>query len=233
MTIGAVVQARMTSKRFPGKVLADLGGKPVLEHVLTRVKMIPFVDTVICAFPADEKSTPIYEVAQKCGAWCSSGPEKDVLARYLGAAEQYGLDVIVRITADCPFIDPLVCGEVIALLHAFQFDYASNCFPKRSYPMGLDCQAFTFDCLEAAHIEAKKPYDREHVCPWMERTKGIHRGCVSQREDHSKTNLCVDYPADIDRLIPMVADSYRLMESKPYQERLKTINEMVLHGKAN
>ena len=154
MTTAVIVQARMTSKRFPGKVLTELSGKTVLERVLERCALVPFVDTVICAFPADDASIPIYQLCNSLGIACASGSEDDVLSRYYDAAQMYGVDTIVRITADCPFFDPVVAGEVLSLLKAENLDYCSNVFPVRTYPKGFDVEAFTFDCLEAAHIKA-------------------------------------------------------------------------------
>jgi spore coat polysaccharide biosynthesis protein SpsF (cytidylyltransferase family) len=207
----------MGSKRFPGKVLKELSGKTVLERVLERCALIPFVDTVICAFPADDSSIPIYQLCNSLGIACASGSEDDVLSRYYDAATMYGVDTIVRITADNPFFDPVVAGEVLALLKAENLDYCSNVFPVRTYPKGFDVQAFTFDCLEAAYIETRESPDhgyqkqkalahaREHVCPWMEKRKGLRRANVRQLKDMSHLNFTVDYPADIDRLESMVA----------------------------
>jgi len=207
----------MGSKRFPGKVLKPLAGKTVLERVLERCALVPFVDTVICCFPAADESIPIYQLCNSLGVACASGSEDDVLSRYYDAATMYGIDTIVRITADCPFFDPVVAGEVLALLKAENLDYCSNVFPVRTYPKGFDVQAFTFDCLEAAYIETREDpddgyqkqkalaYAREHVCPWMEKRKGLLRANVRQRIDQSDLNLCVDEPGDIERLEKLVA----------------------------
>jgi spore coat polysaccharide biosynthesis protein SpsF (cytidylyltransferase family) len=206
MTTGIIIQARMTSKRFPGKTLRLLAGKPVLERVIERARLVPFVDTVIVAFPAADESIPIYQLCNSLGVACASGSEKDVLSRYYDAATMYGVDTIIRITSDCPCFDPIVAGEVISLLKAENLDYCSNVFPKRTYPKGYDVEAFSYDCLEAAHIKTKKPYDREHVTPWCQRTRGIRRGNVQQKIDQSSINLCVDWPDDIQRLESMIAN---------------------------
>jgi spore coat polysaccharide biosynthesis protein SpsF (cytidylyltransferase family) len=197
MTTAAIIQARMGSIRFPGKVLAQLAGKPVLQHVIERAKVIPGVDLVIVAFPAEDASIPIFKLANDLGVSCASGSEKNVLSRYWDAAKIYGVtgeSVIVRITADCPLFSPKVAGEVLTMLKLQAFDYASNVFPRRTYPMGLDCEAFTWDCLDAAHTVVRHWHDKEHVTPWMQRTKGLARGCVCQRKDQSNENWCVDYP---------------------------------------
>ena len=186
----------MTSIRFPGKVMAILENKPVLQRVIDQCRKVPFVDKIVCAVPADNASAPICQLCNKNRILCCSGDENDVLARYYHAAKMHGLDVIVRVTADCPMLDPIVAGEVIALLKSKEFDYTSNIFPKRTYPKGYDCEAFTFETLSAAHQTAKTRSDREHVTPWMQRAKGIRRGLVHQKIDTSSYNFCVDYPED-------------------------------------
>jgi glutamate-1-semialdehyde 2,1-aminomutase len=124
------------------------------------------------------------------------------LERGGSAAKHYTLDVIVRITGDCPLINPRVSSEVLQLLLWRKLDYCSNVYPTRSFPSGLDTEAFTADCLEAAYVSAdwKEPGDFEHVTPWMQRTKGIKRGCTQQTIDASSQNWCVDFPRDIARL---------------------------------
>lgn len=204
MTTAIIVQARMTSKRFPGKVLASLAGRPVLERVLERCALVPFIDTIICAFPASEASIPIYQLCNSMGIACASGSEDDVLLRYYDAATMYGVDTIMRITADCPFFDPVVAGEVLSLLKSANLDYCSNVFPTRTYPKGLDVEVFTYDALDAAHQLTKSAENREHVTPWMQKRKGIRRANVRQKVDRSGINLCVDYPADIPRLEQML-----------------------------
>lgn len=212
MTTAVIIAARMTSKRFPGKALAQLAGKTVLERVIERAKLVPFVDSVICAFPASDASIPIYQLCSSLGVMCASGSEDDVLSRMYDAATMYGVDTIVRITGDCPFFDPIVAGEVLALLKAESLDYCSNVFPKRTYPKGFDVEAFTYDCLEAAHLMSKAPYYREHVTPFMQKRKGIRRANVQQKIDRSGINTCVDVPEDIERLEKMLAKAEMIME---------------------
>lgn len=212
--IGVVIQARQTSKRFPGKSMALLNGVPVLEHVIRNAKMIRPVNRVIVAVPDTKESEPMLTLANKLGVFNFCGSENDVLGRYIGAATYFKLDVIVRITADCPFINPLVCNEVLNLLMYRKLDYCTNCFPVRTYPRGLDCEAFTWEALDAADQSTKHGLDasdlsaeaiqargdREHVTPWMQRTMGLRKANIQQHEDASKINLCVDYPEDIERL---------------------------------
>lgn len=197
MKVVCIVQARMGSKRLPGKVLLPLGGHPVLWHVLTRCQRIPCVGAVVLAIPDEAASAELRDEARKVGVSRYFGPEQDVLRRYWGVASYCEVDVIVRITADCPFIDPEVCGRVLQLLLDANVDYASNVYPERTWPKGLDCQAFTREALERAHREATDPYDREHVCPWMERN--LRTACIPGPGPDG-VSLTLDTPEDYERL---------------------------------
>lgn len=157
----------MTSTRLPGKAMLSLGGVPAIRHVLLRCKSIPGVDQVVCAVPDAEVSEPVVREALSLGVGVFKGSEHDVLGRYWQAARGVAADVVMRVTGDCPLIDPEICGRVLALVEP-GVDYASNVDP-RGFPKGLDCEAFTFDALTRAHHETDDPYDREHVTPWMRR----------------------------------------------------------------
>jgi len=204
INVGIIVQARMTSVRFPGKSMAMLLEKPVLQWVLERVLLIrgPKRATMkyILAVPDTPESEPMLQLADKLKVENFCGSELNVLRRYYEAAMFFKLDYILRITADCPFIDPVVCSEVLQLLVWRKLDYTSNVFPNRTYPKGLDAEAFTFDCLEAAYKLCDCLSDYEHVTPWMQRTEAVRKGSVEQKEDKSAENWCVDYPEDIQRL---------------------------------
>lgn len=202
--VGIIIQARMTSTRFPGKSMALLCGKPVLQHVIEKAMMIRPRDIVIVAVPDTEASEPMLKLVDQMNTdgkltnFC--GSETDVLDRYYNAARKFQLDVIMRITADCPFLVPKVCSEVLQLFLWRKLDYCSNVHPVRSYPKGLDCEAFSMDALEAAYQLGTEPYDREHVTPWMQREKQLKKACVQQQIDASHLDWCVDVPGDIARL---------------------------------
>jgi glutamate-1-semialdehyde 2,1-aminomutase/spore coat polysaccharide biosynthesis protein SpsF len=162
----AIIQARMGSNRLPGKVLADLGGRPALGWVVRAARAVPAIDAVWVATSVGAGDDPI-------AAWCEAnqvpvcrGAEQDVLERYAKAIAASGAEVVVRITADCPFFDPAVAGQAIRLRQVTGADYASNVDPQ-TWPDGLDCEVVTASALLAAAAEAKRPSDREHVTPFV------------------------------------------------------------------
>lgn len=215
--IGIIIQARMTSKRFPGKSMAMLAGKPVIKHVWEKAKQIRPHDMVILAVPDTPESDVLEKFVNNMGGIlirtlsekCFRGNEDNVLERYYCCAKHHNLDIVVRITGDCPFLNPRVSSEVLQLLLWRKLDYTSNVFPIRTYPIGLDTEAFTFDCLEAAYISATSFYDKEHVTPWMQNTNGIKRGCTQQQINCSDQNWCIDYEEDIQYLEALIEDQQR------------------------
>jgi glutamate-1-semialdehyde 2,1-aminomutase/spore coat polysaccharide biosynthesis protein SpsF len=166
----AVIQARMGSTRLPGKVLMDLGGHPVLEWCVRAARAAPGVDEVWVAtskLPGDNSIVSWCEMSD-IDVW--RGSETDVLARFLGCAEAAGADVLLRLTGDCPFLDPEVIGTVVRLQRQTGAPFVTNVSP-RTYPDGLDVQAFTYDALLTAYDLATRPVDRECVCTWIERNR--------------------------------------------------------------
>jgi spore coat polysaccharide biosynthesis protein SpsF (cytidylyltransferase family) len=198
LTTAVIVQARFGSSRLPGKVLKPLAGGTVLEEVLRRCGAIPGADLVVCAVPEGGKDDPVAAEARRCGAIVTRGSETDVLDRYLHAALAVRADVVMRVTSDCPLIDPEVCGAVLELRAAEGADYACNNLPP-SFPHGLDCEAFTRDALESAWREGKAPEDREHVTPWLRRALGIRRAVLSgPGGDLVHLRWTLDFPEDYD-----------------------------------
>ena len=170
----AIVQARIGSSRLPGKVLMPLGGKTVLHHVLTRCAHIPGVSEVCCAIPDSAENESIAREADRAGAVVFRGKENDVLDRYYRAAEAMHADVVLRVTSDCPLIDPKICGAVLNLFYKRKADYATNNMPP-SWPHGLDCEVFSFKSLHDAASLAKNSDEREHVTPWIRNNVDLNR----------------------------------------------------------
>ena len=160
----------MGSTRLPGKVLLDLAGRPVLEWVVRAAHAISGVDAVWIATSDAKADDPVAQWSKTSGVECFRGSESDVLSRYAGAAKAGGADIVVRITSDCPFLDPQVAAQVLYLRSARGACYASNVDPP-TWPDGLDCEVFTADALFAADREAKRKGDREHVTPFIRRNR--------------------------------------------------------------
>jgi spore coat polysaccharide biosynthesis protein SpsF len=159
-----IVQARMTSTRLPGKVLKDLSGRPMLAQQLRRLRRCRAVNEIVIATTENASDDPVIALAQKEQVPIFRGSENDVLSRFVGAARRFQADVVVRITADCPLIDPEVVDAVVTDLtdHRGACDYASN-VQERTYPRGLDVEAFFRDTLERMDRLADTPLYREHV----------------------------------------------------------------------
>ena len=170
MNTVAVIQARMGSTRLPGKVLMQLGDHPVLSWVIQAAQNAPGVNQVIVATSTLPGDDVIAEFCHGNRIECFRGSESDVLSRYLGAAHQTGADIIVRLTGDCPFLDPAVIGEVIQLRKMKNAAYATNTDPA-TYPDGLDVEVFTREALEATHREATRGTDRDTVTRFMVRNR--------------------------------------------------------------
>lgn len=169
-----IVQARMMSTRLPGKVLKLLAGKTVLAHVLDRCKAVDNADLICCAVADGADSDPVAAEAERCGVFVTRGSEDDVLDRYYQAAKALDAGVIMRVTSDCPLIDPEVCQRVLQLRADNDADFVCNNAPP-SWPHGLDCEAFTMSALTQAATNAARKLEREHVSPWLRRNKHLRR----------------------------------------------------------
>ena len=197
--IVAIVQARTGSTRLPNKILEDISGKPLLEHVLDRVQLSRLIDRIIIATTTEEKDHVILEMGQSWGIDNYTGSEEDVLDRFYQAAKIYGAETVVRITPDDPFKDPEVIDRVIGyyLEHKDNLDYVSNTI-KATYPEGLDVEVFSFDALERAWQEAEKPSEREHVTPYICNHPELFRlANVENDEDLSHLRWTLDTEADL------------------------------------
>ena len=200
MSTIAIVQARIGSTRLPGKILKDLAGEPMLVRCVNRVRRASLVDDVLVA-TTDRHTDDM--VATLCAArqWCCfRGSEDDVLDRYYRAALSCRADVIVRVTSDCPLIEPEIIDRVLRAFHASEpvADYVSNVIPRRTFPRGLDVEVFTFAALERAWHEDRNPAWREHVTEYMLRNPNrFTLGGVSSSDDLSHWRWTVDTPEDL------------------------------------
>ena len=170
MTVAAVIQARMTSTRLPGKVLMPAAGRPMLAHQLDRVRRARSIDTVCIATTTNADDDPVAALAEREGVAVFRGSEHDVLDRFVRAAESVEAEIAVRLTGDCPLTDPALIDAVVAAFRDSDppVDYATNSFP-RTWPIGLDVEVAAMAALRAANAEAQDTYDREHVMPFLYR----------------------------------------------------------------
>lgn len=168
MHVVAVIQARMGSTRLPGKVMMEICGRPVLWHVVQRAKAAGLLAQVVIATTTLPQDDVLADLAGEIGVPCYRGPVDDVLYRYYGAAVEYGANAVVRITSDCPLLDPAVVDKVLSthLAAGAEVDYTSNTM-ERTFPRGLDTEVITVPALARAHREAARDYEREHVTPYI------------------------------------------------------------------
>ena len=194
----AIVQARLGSTRLPRKVLAEIGGRPMLEHVVTRARRARRVDEVWVATSDAPADDAVAALCERHGWPVFRGSESDVLSRYAGCAACAKADVVVRLTADCPLLDPAVVDAVVEMREQSGADYASNTLPPRSFPRGLDAEAFTRQALDEAHAEARAPHEREHVTPYLHREdRRFARAALRETPDRSQHRWTVDTPDDL------------------------------------
>jgi len=170
VTVAAVIQARMTSTRLPGKVLLRAAGREMLAHQIDRVRRAGSVDAICIATTGNADDDPVAALAGREGVAVFRGSEHDVLDRFVKAADHVGAAVAVRLTGDCPLTDPALIDAVVGVFRTAQppVDYASNSFP-RTWPVGLDVEVASMTALRTAAAEAGDPYDREHVMPFLYR----------------------------------------------------------------
>jgi spore coat polysaccharide biosynthesis protein SpsF (cytidylyltransferase family) len=187
----------MSSSRFPGKVLAELAGEPMLVYMLRRVRRARLLDDAIVVTSDHPSDDPLAAALTQRDIRYFRGSLDDVLGRYAAAAEAHPADEYVRLTGDCPLADPAVIDRVVATRRAAGAAYASNVDPP-TYPDGLDVECFTAAALRAAHATASEPAQREHVTLWMRSPQaGLERRNAALLADASHIRLTIDYPDDL------------------------------------
>jgi spore coat polysaccharide biosynthesis protein SpsF len=197
MKVVAIIQARMGSTRLPGKVMLPIGGKSMLARVVTRVHRAQMIDEVVVATSTKAQDDPIVNECQTLSVPCFRGNEDDVLDRYYQCALQYEANVIVRITADCPMIDPEVIDQAIVTFLSKKADYASNGL-QRTFPRGLDTEVMTIAALKKAWQEAKLNFQRVHVTPYIHRNpKEFRLEPILAGSDTSQYRWTVDTQEDL------------------------------------
>ncbi|PYX35602.1 MAG: acylneuraminate cytidylyltransferase [Acidobacteria bacterium] len=198
MRVVAIIQARMGSTRLPGKVLADLGGATVLARVVNRTRGATTVDEVEVATSIQTADDAIVKECMRLSVGCFRGDETDVLDRYYRAAQNCGAEAIVRITADCPLIEPELIDKTVNAFLDHQSDYATNSLIV-TYPRGLDVEVFTWAALVRAWHEAKEFYQRVHVTPYIYQNPQLFRlFSLTSESDDSQYRWTLDTAEDLE-----------------------------------
>lgn len=196
MNVVCVIQARIGSTRLPKKVLLKLCGKTVLEHVVSRVKQSNRISKIVVATTNQRENDAIVQLCKKMKVGIYRGSENDVLDRYYQAAKMFKADHVVRITADCPLIDPKIINDVIKLHLQKKADFTSNAL-EITLPDGQDTEVFTFKTLKKTWKDSKLASEREHVTIYMEKNPKIFKiVSFKYREDLSKKRWTLDEPRD-------------------------------------
>ena len=232
MKVVAILQARMASTRLPGKVLLDLGGRTMLARVVRRARRAVGIDEVVVATTEGSGDGAIVEECRRLDVACFRGSEPDVLDRYHGAAVAHQADVVVRITADCPLIDPGETGRVIRAFLQRKPDYASNIL-CRTFPRGLDTEVMALSTLVRAWSESTEPYQRTHVTPYIyQHPRRFRLLAVTGEEDLSGHRWTVDSPEDLE----LVRAIYRRMKGEDgfsWREVLGLVKDQPWLGELN
>lgn len=226
LKVTAIIQARIGSTRLPGKVLADIDGHPMFWQVVRRTRAAETLHEVVVATTTEPADDAIVSSCRERGVECFRGSEEDVLDRYYQAAREHAADVVVRITSDCPLIDPEIIDKTVRAFLSERPDYASNGV-VRTYPRGLDTEVMTLHALETAWREASQPYQRAHVTPYIyENPDRFKILSVIGDQDHSAYRWTVDTPEDLELVRAVYSrlegdgfrlnDVVRLMEREPH-----------------
>jgi spore coat polysaccharide biosynthesis protein SpsF len=208
--VDAILRARMRSSRLPGKVLMQAAGKPFLSHMIERLGRSRLLRRLVVATSEDASDDPIQDLCAREGVPCFMGSAEDVLDRYYRCAQEYRMGHIAVLYADNPLIDPAVCDEVIGayLKQSGEYDYVSNNHPP-TYPDGNEVEVCSFSALVAAWREAREPFQREHVTPFIWDQPGRFRCLnVTMEPSHPGERWTLDYPEDYEFLRTVFENLY-------------------------
>lgn len=208
MKTGAIVQVRMSSSRLPGKVMMKIDSKhPVLYYVITQLQFCNNLDEIVVATSTREEDDIIVDYVNNLGISCFRGSLKDVLDRYYQCAKEFSVKDIVRITSDCPLIDPTIVDKVIEKFKSNSYDVVTNSGPiPRTFPQGTDVEVFSFQALEKAWKNAKKPSEREHVTAYFYSNESDFKiGYFDRSENIAHLRWCVDRMPDLELVRKIVS----------------------------
>ena len=223
-----ISQARMTSTRLPGKVLLKVLDKPLLEYHIERLQRVQLADDIIIATTLNLTDDPIVELCNKLNIKCFRGSENNVLSRYYKVAQLYRASSIVRVTSDCPLIDPQIIDDTIEfyLKNINEYDYVSNCTLKRTFPRGMDTEVFSFKALCESQYRAKKSEEIEGVTLYIENNPDKFRmGGITNRPNLSKFRWTVDEQKDFDLIKIIIEKLYPKNKNFTMQDILQLFKE--------
>lgn len=223
MRIFIIVQARMGSTRLPGKIFKEVEGKSLLSYQIERLKRVHHISGIIIATTENPQDDLIVKFCKEAGVLFFRGNEEDVLDRYYRAAKAFSADVIIRITSDCPLIDPEIIDAILNFYieNYPSYDYVSNAI-ERTFPRGLDVEVFSFACLKKAACEAKLLYEREHVTPYFRFNPDFFRlGNFTQQPNESHHRWTLDTVEDFNLIAKIIQALY---PANPYFNQHDILN---------
>ena len=231
MSTLAIIQARMGSSRFPGKVLQPLAGKAILSHIVERLRAVPSIDDLVVALPDGDSDQALRTFCREHRISFWAGSENDVLARFYGAAQRYRGDPIIRVTADCPLVDPGTVEAILGIYCSGQYDYVSVAaganaegLSEGRFPDGLDVECCSFAALEEAWRYATDPRDREHVTRFLWRQKDRFRcGKLYGKANTPSYRLTVDHPLDLELVSQIYSELHGEARIFPLSEVLSLL----------
>jgi len=219
MKITAIIQARMTSTRLPGKILMKIMGRPMLSYQIERIRFSKWIDDFIIATTVNKEDDPIVALSQKEDLPFYRGSEHDVLDRYYQAAKEYSVNHIMRLTADCPLIDPSVMDKTVEEYKINNPDYI---YTGPNFAEGLDCEIFSYKALEIAWREATIPLHREHVTLFFRENQDLFKCHIFDKEKNDgKYRITVDEKEDFSVVKSIIEDLYSSEDPIFYFERIK------------
>lgn len=190
------LQARLTSNRFPNKILSIINGASVIEILIKKLKKVKNVNKIIVIIPNNKKNDTLYKKLSKSNVLIYRGSELNVLKRFYFAAKKFNVKNIIRITGDCPLIDIEIVNKLILKYFSKKYDYATNTLPP-TFPDGLDVEIFSFKALEEAWHKAKSSYQKEHVTPYIRQIKKFKKFNMLNKTNQKKIRLTLDWKEDL------------------------------------
>jgi len=227
-----IIQARMSSTRLPGKILKEAGGMSLLEYEIRRVRRAKMIDKIVIATTAKPEDDKAAQLSEKLDLECFRGSEDDVLDRYYQCALRYPeYDSIVRITGDCPLIDPRVIDQAIVFFQQGDYDYVSNASPP-TFPDGMDTEIFTRESLAAAWRKARLSSEREHATLYIVKSGKFKTGNVRAEKDYSRYRLTVDNPEDFEVIAFLIEHAAPDADFREYIKLLEANPEIMAKNMA-